>query len=84
MYTQEAKQKKLSPIKVTVTTVIIILAVLGLYVLFSLIDLTVSPISATGGALLIALLVGYFVLKQTYSKHLITPKFCYTLAIRMV
>ena len=69
MYTQESKQKKLSPLKVTVITLALILAVVGLSVLFSFVKLTVSPTSAAGTVLLIALIIGYFVLKPSASTY---------------
>ncbi len=69
MYQQVCSPKKASPLKTIITIVILLIFVIALYVGFSFIKTSVHPTSVAGAALLISLLIAYFVTKPSQSNY---------------
>lgn len=70
MYKQVCSPKKSSALKTAITIAILVFFVIALYVAFSFINTTISPSSAAGTALLISLLVAYYVTKPSASSYI--------------
>ncbi len=68
MYSQTCTQKKPSTLKTVITVILLILFVLALYVAFSFIS-PENATSAAGAALLVSLLIAYYVLKPSSSSY---------------
>lgn len=69
MYLQKCSVKKAGLLKTILLIVAVVVCIVALYFVFSFINIGVSPTSATAAILLVAILLGYFVLKASLSDY---------------